>query len=320
VANTELGHFACGPLVFTPTPDTTALPQVQGDIYALRASDGALLWHRIIGGGVDNLTLQAGILVLTTSIPGQAPALMALRASDGTRLWRQPPAGDQPASLLMAGPVIYEATGASVFAIRLMDGHLLWQRNVGDYLEGAIATDGSMIAVAGETSATALRAGDGTLLWQLPTNQSISFLCVVGGSVYLTTYPLDSNSSLVYAFPSASAAPLWHASYLGEVETPPVVLGHVLYLGARGMTQDRAMIDAFDTRTGKRLWQFQNDEQFSALSSPGTDTLYLASIDVSTSSTTQWSDLTAVRASDGTVLWRVRVPHSNVLLSQAVVG
>jgi outer membrane protein assembly factor BamB len=70
--------------------DIPGMEALRDDLFAVRGSDGAELWHAQINGGGDALTPVVAGGVVFASANG---AVQAQRAADGQRLWKYPAPG-----------------------------------------------------------------------------------------------------------------------------------------------------------------------------------------------------------------------------------
>ena len=100
---------------------------LDGSVYALRASDGSVLW-RYRGGEGDaaSLTVAQGLVYFAL----QTGEIDALRASDGSVLWRytpQVPATQLP-PLVADDLVLIALQDGSIDALRTSDSTLFWHR------------------------------------------------------------------------------------------------------------------------------------------------------------------------------------------------
>src|SRR5205823_8316116 len=104
-----------------------------GDVYALRVSNGSLLWHYTVKGACCR-----SLVVTNTAIyVGQLDNVDALKTSDGTVLWhRQIDSPNVLVGLAAVDGVVYVGTAlvdysgppkGPVDALRAADGTLIWQ-------------------------------------------------------------------------------------------------------------------------------------------------------------------------------------------------
>jgi outer membrane protein assembly factor BamB len=151
-------------------------------VYAVRASDGAILWNYQMSKAYGNnwanwLTLANGTVYVGTYVSQDASYIYALRSSDGSQLWRQATVQGMSANVFIANGVIYLAS---------------------------YVNDGSVYAGTG--ALYALRASDGSRLWYHAINWVVNNPpMLVGTTLYVTTAADD-----IYAFRSSNGSQMWH--------------------------------------------------------------------------------------------------------------
>lgn len=238
---------------------------------------------------------------------------------------------------LVANGVFYAAVFTDKFhlyAFNANNGKLLWHSS-GTSAQGGDATlfveNGVVFVYVGRLYA--YKASDGTLLWQSQgaqplsgPNRTYSDLLVTQGTVYA-----DTNDGLT-AYSTDNGSQLWHvpvdSSLGGFIE---ITLANAVIYATQGNGAS-----ALDARTGKLLWSYKANRQFPGFLAPLTDsdTLYisnfmsgLVALDIHTGNL-RWQDqvggngirptliagtlfvgagdgvITAVRASNGKILWR----------------
>jgi outer membrane protein assembly factor BamB len=161
-----------------------AMPAKEGlsTVYAVRASDGAFLWHYQMSKAYGNnwanwLILANGTIYVGTYVNQDTSYIYALRSSDGSQLWRQATVQGMSANVFIANGVIYFAS---------------------------FVNDSSVYAGTG--ALYALRASDGSRLWYHAINWVVNNPpMLVGTTLYVTTAADD-----VYAFRSSNGSQLWH--------------------------------------------------------------------------------------------------------------
>lgn len=164
-----------------PLKATVPLKEGKTTLYAIRASDGTMLWQYLMDNGGDSFGgwLQVGHGVVYTSviIPGNSDStgyIAALQSSNGKVLWQDKLTGS-PSGMLLADGVIYTganaANGGAVYALRASDGALLWNYPMSGTLFGdPVLANATLYIGAGNGIVYALRAGNGTLTWHYQTN------------------------------------------------------------------------------------------------------------------------------------------------------
>jgi outer membrane protein assembly factor BamB len=238
--------------------------------YALRVSNGTLLWHTRIEGAVGELPLVVNGVVYVNSFVGQiGPAyLSALRASDGHQLWSRAIDATFDQSPQIIDGVIYlvatkisletpTARSTGLLPQAMVVGTLLWSNGQAATLKETTPLKATMPLKSGKSTVYAIRASDGTVLWQYPMNNG-----------------RDSFAG-------------WLKVENGVVYTSAVVPGNSANTG---------YISALQSTDGKVLWQDKIDGSPSGALL--TDGVIYASVD-----TTNNSAVYALRAHDGTLIW-----------------
>jgi outer membrane protein assembly factor BamB len=195
-ASTHTGGYALQIATSKITaPIDRKIPFKQGgpsSLYALRASDGAVLWHYQAPGdknnGVGLLAVAGGLVYINTTAGSSKNIFSALRASDGSLLWSYP---------------------------------------TGDFAGDVLITNGVAYLTAAGGTVAALRAGDGSLLWRYTTGDPAVNVLVINGVAYLT-----STGGTVDALRTTNGALLWHYTIPGQVFNTPLVDGDTVYIGA----------------------------------------------------------------------------------------
>jgi outer membrane protein assembly factor BamB len=109
-------------------------------VYAIRESDGTLLWHSHTPSALDSSVL-IGTTLYCISADNNSWHVYALQASDGSQLWHwsyTPPSwnnGGMSDPLVVNGE-IYESTSDGLYAIRASNGSALWHFVTNDYFTG----------------------------------------------------------------------------------------------------------------------------------------------------------------------------------------
>jgi outer membrane protein assembly factor BamB len=149
-----------------------------GAAYAVRVSDGALLWHVARAPGLGNPPLLAGAVspLLANGIvyisgrqgSGEMQTLYALRASNGTQIWSKT-FNDMPGPLaaqpLLVNGVLYVNSVGDIYALGATDGSTLWQSQGVDVF-GPISMSNGQIYGSSEEGVFVVSASNGALLWK----------------------------------------------------------------------------------------------------------------------------------------------------------
>ncbi len=202
----------------TPASDgqVVYLPALDHILYALRLSDGSVVWKKDLGSALLSAPLltQDGMLYVST-MDGE---VVAIKAADGSAAWTANTGGR-----LWSTPILYKDTlyvgnaSNKVVAISVKDGKINWTKDAG----GAILAGGAFIPDA--------------------TNPN--------GVVF----PTESGKVIAYSLTGESE--LWTQNISGKLYTTPAVAGQTLAVavdeGANSM-----LIQAYSTNDGKPSWNF----------------------------------------------------------------
>ena len=144
---------------YPPRPPTAACVC----IYALRASDGAVVWTYPTSDFVfDAPKVVDGVVYGSDFIDG----LIALRASDGKLLWSRPDMVGTPT--IVQGVIYLYGRDDRFHALSARDGSQIWQG--GQIPCGAPTVSDGVIYIGGTAGMVALRASDCKLLWRSKTH------------------------------------------------------------------------------------------------------------------------------------------------------
>lgn len=209
--------------------------------YALRMSDGKLLWRAARKG---RLLEANGLLYLNafhpfdsanpTSSRGVFDSVIALRTSDGKQVWQKPFAPSTPSNpgerptdytmlLLEHGLYIFPSTNygsaAHLFAISTSDGKQLWEHTLSGVKFSLAALQGTLYLFSdvnnfrGPGRLEALRETDGTVLWprSLPEIEMVVTNDAIYAGIGGNTGPCAPVSSArLEKLQLSDASPLWH--------------------------------------------------------------------------------------------------------------
>ena len=223
-----------------------------GTTYAVRMSDGAVLWHVARSGGFNFIPVNMSPLFDNGVIfvegkqgpAGQNLVLFALRASDGTLLWSKllgftPGPMEDP--LQIVNGVMYVVNGLNgLVALRETDGSLLWQHTA-DQVYGPFSIANGLVHINSGDGVLALHASDGTVAWKsaITSLDSVSSagpaVVVDAGIVYIAT-----TKGIIQALDASTGHTLWR--YVIQelaVPTPPVYEAYVQF--ARTITYQQAI-------------------------------------------------------------------------------
>ncbi len=201
-------------------PVDKKIPFKQGgpsSLYALRASDGAVLWHYQAPGDKNNsvglLAVAGGLVYITRTAGPSKNIFSALRASDGSLLWSYPTGAF--ANVLVTNGVAYlTSNDGTVAALRASDGGLLWRYTTTwpvdsppEVVDGIVYVNANVDRSLGYLTGyvDALRASDGALLWRYTIPEQVFNTPLVDGD---TVY-IGADNGIVYALQATTGVLLW---------------------------------------------------------------------------------------------------------------
>jgi len=174
-----IGSFLWGNSQAVPAGQTIPRKEGVSTLYAIRASDGATLWHFTMNSGKNGmvgwLSVEAGVVyasVMDVSTPDTSTGhLYALQSTTGSVLWHYDDKSASPAGAVLANGVIYASAYSQdrkdvVYALAARDGSLLWRRSMGLPVYNAPVLNGTTVYVGtADGSVYALRADNGAVKW-----------------------------------------------------------------------------------------------------------------------------------------------------------
>jgi outer membrane protein assembly factor BamB len=305
-----------------------------GDVLALHAGDGSVLWKAETGGDPHCQPLLANGLLYVDEpdLLHDAGIVYAFDARTGAVRWRYTYLGIT-SSLLLADGILYAGAGSitrhqgAVFALRATDGEQLWIHPFAPYEPILTAIHGSVVFGGTVDGAqVALNTSDGSSLWQTaPRGIASAPPTLAGDTLYIASDALlalkASDGSVRWQRPQ-SAAIADHApvvadgvvyvgssvvfayrtddgaplwdTFIGDGMNSPVVVGDVVYVGS----EQRNTLAALDRHDGSTLWTHPTGY---GVTQPALadGTIYLGSDAVS-----------ALRTQDGTRRWSHTVQPS----------
>jgi outer membrane protein assembly factor BamB len=198
--------------------------EATGALDALRASDGAALWHAQVALGPLSIQMVANGLVYATAGTqnGTYTDLYALDASTGTTRWQFPstsvPVLDGAADGLMyvRAPDSILSTRTGLFALDGVSGAIRWVRHADDRLLEVV---NGVIYANEDSSSTmvALNAATGHVVWRSPAEVNSLPFAAGSGEVYFASegYSVGPCSAqnpagYLYALNARTGSPLWH--------------------------------------------------------------------------------------------------------------
>jgi outer membrane protein assembly factor BamB len=195
-------------------------------LFALRPSDGALLWQQVSSfEGYGGPVLANGTLYIGAT----DGTVEAYTAQDGARKWRAT-LPDEPIikDLVVDGEDVYLVAGGSVYALNVLDGAMKWRHPLAHGSSGYVTlADGTLYAGVDANELVALRPADGTALWSTAFDPGVSPLELTviehGGAVFCNARIRNGNSedSYIYGLRASDGAAAWRTELPGKGGTSP---------------------------------------------------------------------------------------------------
>lgn len=236
-------------MVYIPVADSDE--GVDGVLYALNASTGAVVWTADITqpGNFDysSATVVDGVLF----IEGDG-TVYALDGATGVPVWSKSTGTSGSSTPAVADGVVYVgSSGKKVFALNAASGATIWSSTTGGdvSLSSPAVANGVVYVGAADKKLYALSQADGNQIWTTTNNGPVYSMPVVANGVVYYHTPGDPNGTF-YAVNAATGAPLWSADdpATGIFESAAVANG-VVYFKAHHL------LDACDPKSGDILWQ-----------------------------------------------------------------
>jgi outer membrane protein assembly factor BamB len=314
----------------------TAVFAEENAVYALRLSDGRLLWRRSFAAPRANLwsTMVYGLWGwrgTVAALVGQASPgarLVSLDAATGAVRWtlalsRQgvtgtlTPTGDGGLAMVLSD--------GSLTVADLGTGALRWTRP-GQFLPGPVAVGGVLAAAASGAGSSGGVAGydtkTGRLLWTRHGMPAQPQLLVAAGRlvVYTNTQNVSPRPAVwpVTALSPSTGRTLWRAATAGPVGAVSASTQSARAGGVAVATADPDELYLIDPGTGRVRWHRASDVNSDATPLvTGTDVVYVS--DSGRGAALGGERLADLRASDGSVRWAAPLADS-VFLPEPVLA
>ena len=248
-----------------------------------------MLWSHPTGGFVVNAPTVVDGVVYVGSDDNH---VYALSASTGTELWLFETGDVIRSSPTVAGSVVYVGSNDNhVYALDAETGAKLWSHDTGNWVQYSPVVSGGVVYIRapadGDLKLHALDGLSGERLWvseaTYPYIDEFT-LVVVSGKAYM-----PGEFGEFHALDASTGQTVWSFSAGMGAESPPTVVGGVVYLTAVNTAH------ALDEETGETIWSY-GTERFPARDFPAVveDGIYYFSPD---------NVLYALDASTGEPLW-----------------
>lgn len=246
---------------------------VEGDVFALRADDGAELWRRDIGPIHFTSPTAAGdtIYVAPAVNAPDHPFVYALDAATGDERWRSALNASSTQPLVVTHGTVYVAEHDGVSALSARDGaYLWWQRVEGSTASAPIVAENRLLVslvrhfhdwshVEGEPPrpvwhreawVRALWREDGATLWERRLGASEDTSTITPPVAHDTSVYAGASDGCLYALDVLTGDERWRYQTAGTMLSTPVAAAGVVYVGASD-----GCVYALRTVDGSLLWR-----------------------------------------------------------------
>lgn len=222
-----------------------------------------------------------------------------------------------------------DTDGIYIYAVNVTTGTLVWKSLRGEGETDPLVANG-MVYVTQSSSGggfiLALNAQNGQQVWKRPyTGSGTSYIdnlqvvAATSSTLYVTTYRLAQEQSLLYALNAQTGALLWQKEIAHpEMISQGKIAGNTLYLASeKGPNeQGQGAVSAYDLATGNQLWSTAMNGSVSAFAVEQ-NTLYAITFNKNQHGSDLAGSIYALRASDGKILWQ---QHPNRQINGMIVA
>ncbi len=286
-------------VVMTIADGVAYLGTLDNAVYALRLSDGTLLWHQSIAGSVDlqPVIFNGVVYVNSFEVQNGPDHVYALQASNGRIIWRYTPNDYTYISRTIgADGTLYLSSQSpqdGIFALRASDGHVLWHyATQGAGEDGPVMVNGVVYATTSSNDQSAallaLRADDGGLLWRYREGNPITTPVVAHGVVYVF-----SDDGKLAALQASEGYTLWQRTLDANMVQSLQLVDGVIYMAVSNITEPTATVPIANPGQG-----------LAAIGGLLWNALQTARARQAIPLKQAISSAYAIRASDGAILWR----------------
>ena len=242
----------------------------EGELLALDRENGDVVWHDPAPVSTGPTIVEETIYVGTTAEGG---SLYAIDAETGDERWSTVLSSDfETAGLPSSEPAIVDGsvyvTGTAEDAGeeprgRLLslaeDGSIQWEHGVSGRVQSSPAVaDGSVYFGTGDRDVYAIDSSNGETEWTVEVGNSVYASPALDDErLYVTTMGLGDG---LLALSRSNGETVWTGD-ARPLYTEPAIAGERVYVGG-------ARIQAFDTRDGDPVWEFDMDNLFSTEYTP----------------------------------------------------
>jgi outer membrane protein assembly factor BamB len=254
-----------------------------GQLFALRTSDGKVLWRRTLGANQTGPAYAGGSVFISQG----NGTFTALDARTGRTRWVfHSPTGLQSSPLSIGGRVYFGSQGGVLYALDARSGKVVWKSDQGAPIAASPSVHADVVYVGDyDGDIHAVSASTGKPVWTTSTQGYPG-----GGGFYSSPaiafgrlYEARADGTL-FAVDTHGGHVDWHFTAPGDIYASPAVsdvsgTGPTVFIGS----YDHKLY-ALDADTGERRWSFDAGGPIPGSPSVVRDTVYTSSF--ATSKTT----------------------------------
>lgn len=286
--------------------NTVYVSTMGGTVYALDPVIGRERWKFTTEGAVFSTPLVADGGVYFGSADHY---VYAVDEKTGKLRWKTKTEGAVFAGAAKAKDVICIAsTDTKIYGLDAKTGKILWTAQGEGMYQSQAATDGERFFVGGwDNFFRGIDATTGKELWKNRFGRSFYYAPAIGsptvggGKVFVT-----SNDGLLHAMDAVTGKVLWETESMRLGYSGPLYREGRIY---NGSLSDTGIVYCFDAETGKKLWETPTGSViYDSSCAYGGGNVYIGTVS---------GVFSAIRASDGALVWQYRLGPGHLLASPA---
>jgi outer membrane protein assembly factor BamB len=237
--------------------------QLTGQVVALTAGSGRVLWRKTIGPSESSPLVRGGALYLGD----WRGRVYRFAAADGRLVWSFQADGKVKGGVAFSGGRIFFGTyGHKVYALDARTGKLVWTADAqprfgspGNFYATPAVAYGRVYIGATDGKVYSFGAASGTLRW----SQSTGGYVYSSAAVWRRRVYVGSYSHGFYCLDAATGDVLWRFEANGPISgSPTIVAGRVYFSTLEQRTY------GLDARTGRVLWTYPDGKYTPVVADP----------------------------------------------------
>lgn len=195
----------------------------QQSLFALRASDGSVLWHSQIPSRGAGISAVSGAVYVNNY-----GDIYALSATNGTQIWhvhlsQVAQGGSAPG---VGNSAVYVTDSSAIYALQAANGAQLWT-TLGNLAVSPIVDSTAVYFIPSINTLDALNPTNGSTVWQFTKTGAFTYPTSVNGTLYVMLVPgpfASTAAYTVYALHTSDGSVLWQHS-ANDADATSVAVG-----------------------------------------------------------------------------------------------